>query len=84
MAFHAAVWINRKRVQLLKIKAQLSGIWAKGCMLMIVFVLSHLTCLPFLVEGESHGNYYYVRVTDLIIYITVFVVTYNAYNYTSL
>ena len=32
-----------KRVQLLKIKVQMSSIWAKGCMLMIVCVLSDLT-----------------------------------------
>ena len=43
-----AVLINCKGVQLLKIKSQLSNselssIWAKGCMLMIVCVLSDLT-----------------------------------------
>ena len=32
-----------KRAQLLKIKAQVSSIWANGCMLMIVCVLSDLT-----------------------------------------
>ena len=32
-----------KRVQLLKIKAQMSSVWAKGCMLIIVWVLSDLT-----------------------------------------
>ena len=32
-----------KRVQLLNVKAQMSSIWAKGCMLMIVCVLSDLT-----------------------------------------
>ena len=31
-----------KKAQLLKIKAQMSSIWAKGCMLMIVCVLSDL------------------------------------------
>ena len=30
-------------VQLLKLKVQMSSIWAKGCMLMIVGVLSDLT-----------------------------------------
>ena len=38
----------------------MSSIWAKGCMLMIVCVLSDLTDNPWcalspLVEGESHG-----------------------------
>ena len=32
-----------KRAQLLKINAQMSSIWAKGCMLMNVCVLSDLT-----------------------------------------
>ena len=32
-----------KRAQLLKIKSQESRIWAKGCILMIVCVLSDLT-----------------------------------------
>ena len=32
-----------KRAQLLSIKAQMLSIWAKGCMLMIVRVLSDLT-----------------------------------------
>ena len=32
-----------KRGQLLNIKDQMSSIWDKGCMLMIVFVLSDLT-----------------------------------------
>ena len=38
MPLHDAVGINCKRALLLKIKAQLSSIWAKGCMLMIVCV----------------------------------------------
>ena len=38
-----AVEINCKRAQLLKFKAQMSSILAKGCMLMIVCVLSDLT-----------------------------------------
>ena len=33
----------------------MSSIYAKGCMLMIVCVLSGLTCLPLLGEIESHG-----------------------------
>ena len=32
-----------KRAQLLNIKSQMSSIWAKGCMLMIVCLLSDLT-----------------------------------------
>ena len=43
-----------KRAQLLKIKARLSSIWAKGCILMTVCYLTwHY--YPSLVEGESHG-----------------------------
>ena len=40
---HDAVGINCKRAQLLKIKALMSSMWGKGCMLMIVCVLSDLT-----------------------------------------
>ena len=36
MSLHDAVGINCKKAQLLKIKAQLSSIWAKGCILMTV------------------------------------------------
>ena len=42
-----------KRAQLLNIKAQMSSIWAKGCMLIIVFVLSDLTWLPLLGGGRK-------------------------------
>ena len=38
MPLHDVVGINCKKVQLLKIKAQLSSIWAKGCILMTVCV----------------------------------------------
>ena len=38
MPLHDAVGITVKRVQLLKIKTQLSSIWAKGCILMTVCV----------------------------------------------
>ena len=31
MPLHDAVGVNRKGVQLLKIKAQVPGIWAQGC-----------------------------------------------------
>ena len=45
MPLHDAVGINCEKGQLLKIKAQVSSIWAKGCILMIVCVcvLSDLT-----------------------------------------
>ena len=49
-------WDKVKRVQLLKIKAQVSSIWAKGCILITVCVF-YLTShdYPSLVLGESHG-----------------------------
>ena len=39
------MWLGKtvKRAQLLKIKAQVSSIWAKGCILMTVCVFSVLT-----------------------------------------
>ena len=42
-------------MQLLKIKAQVSSIWAKGYILMTVSVcvLSDLTCLPLLGGGRK-------------------------------
>ena len=40
MPLHDAVGINCKTAQLLKTKAQVSSVWAKECMLMIVCVLS--------------------------------------------
>ena len=44
MPLHDAAGINcKKKAQLLKIKVQVSSIWAKGCMLMIVFMLYDLT-----------------------------------------
>ena len=47
MPLHDAVGINCKKGELLKIKVQESSIWAKGCILMIVYVcvyvLSDLT-----------------------------------------
>ena len=49
-------------MQLLKIKAQMSSIWAKGCMLMIVCVC-YLT-----VEGESHGILLLLLSNIIIIY----------------
>ena len=43
MPLHDAVRINCKKLQLRKIKAQVSSIWAKGFMLHYICVLSHLT-----------------------------------------
>ena len=44
MPLHDHVGINfKKKAQLLKIERQISRIWAKGTMLMIVCVLSDLT-----------------------------------------
>ena len=44
-----------KRAQLLKIKALVSSIWAKGCMLddCVCYLTRH--DYPSLVVGESHG-----------------------------
>ena len=50
-----------KKAQLLKIKAQVSSIWAKGCMLKIVCVLSDLTWL-LLLGGERKSLY--IIITD--------------------
>ena len=58
-----------KRAQLLKIKAQVSSIWAKIFMLMIVGVLSVLTCLPLLGDGRKSWYISYIiiiRITILI------------------
>ena len=43
MPLHDAVGITVKRAQLLRIKSQVSSIWAKGCMLGDCCVLSDLT-----------------------------------------
>ena len=43
MLLHDVLGINCKKVQLLNIKVQMSSKWAKGCMMMIVCVLSGLT-----------------------------------------
>ena len=43
MSLHDAVGINCKRGSTLKIKAQVSSIWAKGCILVTVCVLSDST-----------------------------------------
>ena len=47
MQLHDAVGINCKRAQLLKIKAQVSSIWAKGCISMTVCVF-YLTLHDYL------------------------------------
>ena len=56
MSLHDAVVKTVKRAQLLNIKTQMSSIWAKGCMLMIMYVLSDLTRLPLL-GGERKALY---------------------------
>ena len=48
-----------ERAQLLNIKEQMSSIWARGCMLMIVCVLSDLTWLPLLRGGRKSWNIIY-------------------------
>ena len=59
MPLHDAVMINGKKgLQRLKIKAQVPSIWAKGCILMIVCVLSDLTCLPLL--GGRRKSWYII------------------------
>ena len=50
-------------VQLLKIKAPVSSIWAKGCILMIVCVLSDLTSLPLL--GGGRKSWYIIIIIKL-------------------
>ena len=57
---HDAVGINCKRAQLLKIKAQVSSIWAKGCILMTVCVLSDLIWLPLLVLDGGRKSWYII------------------------
>ena len=43
MPLHGAVGINCKKGATMNTKAQMSSIWAKGCMLMIACMLSDLT-----------------------------------------
>ena len=52
-----------KMAQLLNIKAQMSSIWAKGCMLMITGVLSDLTRLPLL--GRGRKSWYIIIIENL-------------------
>ena len=57
MPLHDAVGISIKRPQLLKIKAQMSSIWAKGCMLMIVVCLSSDLTILLLFGGGLETRY---------------------------
>ena len=71
MPLHDAIEINCKKGQLMKIKAQMSSILAKGCMLMIVCYLTWHD-YPSLVEGENHDIlllllFYYSIVKRIII-----------------
>ena len=52
------------REQLLEIKAKMSNIWAKGCMSMIVSVLSDLTSQPLL--GLGRKSWYIIIIIRLI------------------
>ena len=54
--------------QLLKSKTQMTSIWAKACMLIIVCVLPDLHDYPSLVEGESHGVVYYYYYYNIIVH----------------
>ena len=59
MPLHQAAGINCKNGATTEIKAQMSSIWAKGCMLMIVCVCYLTWCdFPSLVDGESYGVLY--------------------------
>ena len=59
-----------KRAQLLIIKAQVLTIWAKGCMLMFVYVLSDLTWEKDIVY---YYNYYYkIRRKRLVVNLILF------------
>ena len=60
MSLHDAVGINVKRAQLLKVKAAVSSLWAKGCMLMIVCVIClDMTTPPWWREKVMVCYYYY-------------------------
>ena len=52
MSLHDAVGINCKN-GLLKIKAQMSSMWANGCVFDNCVLLSDLTSLPLLGEGRK-------------------------------
>ena len=53
-----------KRAQLLKIKVQVSSIWANGCILMTVCVF-HLTCMTTPPWCRESVMVYYVIVNGL-------------------
>ena len=68
-----------KRAQLLKIKAQVSSIWAKGCVCwMIVCVLSDLTCLPLLGGGKKSWFIIIIIVTYYCgcLFVTIVIILY--------
>ena len=64
MPLHDAVLITVKRAQLLKIKAKASSISAKGCILMLVCVLSNLIRLPLL--GGGRKSWYIIIISFII------------------
>ena len=51
-------------VQLLKIKARVSSIWAKRCILMTVCVFYDLTWLPLLGVGRKSWYFFFIWVTQ--------------------
>ena len=55
--------------QILKIKAQVSSIWAKGRILMTVCVLSDLTRLPLLGVGRKS---WYIMISHNELYNTIY------------
>ena len=58
-----------KRAQLLNIKVQMPSVWTKGCMLMIMCVLSDLTWLPLL--GGMRKSWYIIIIIIIIIIFQV-------------
>ena len=54
-----------ERAQLLNVKTQMSSIWAKGCMLMTVCVISDLTWVPLL--GEKRKSWYIIIIIILLL-----------------
>ena len=68
MPLHDAVWINCKKGATTEYQgAHIPSIWAKGCMLMIMCMLSVSTCLPLLGGG---GKSWYIIIILYCIYIT--------------
>ena len=68
MPLHDVVGINSKKAQLLKIKAQMSSICGKGCILMIVCMLSDLTWLPLL-GGRRKLWYIIISIYSLCVFL---------------